>query len=167
MNPIRHIILMGVCGSGKTIIGKELSHRIGWPFVEGDLFHNKSNIAKMRNGEALTTPDRIPWLERLNAELIEYEQAEVSVILSCSALKYDYRHILATNLVTLPRFVYLKVSEEEATIRLQKRNDHFMPVSLIHSQFEALEEPTKEDALHIVADEDVESVIQHIIVDLI
>ena len=63
--------------------------------------------------------------------------------------------------------VYLKINEEIVTKRLQVRRDHFMPTSLIHSQFEALEEPNKEEALHVNAEENIESVIQHIIIDLI
>ena len=124
---------MGVAGCGKTTVGRALADALGLTFHDADDFHPEANVAKMRSGTPLTDADRWPWLETLSGLLRE------PVVLACSALKESYRTRLS--LGGSPVFVYLRITPETATARLQARADHFMPSSLIKSQFETLEEP--------------------------
>jgi carbohydrate kinase (thermoresistant glucokinase family) len=150
------IILMGVTGSGKTTIGRLLGHRMHLPFIDADDYHPESNIIKMRSGEPLDDKDRQGWLLRL-VRIIKQHQSS-GLILGCSALKSDYRHLLDPNHAYL--WVYLKVDKETVEKRLENRKGHFMPASLIDSQFETLEEP--KDAVTIDASHSIEKVIDHI-----
>lgn len=133
------LILMGVAGSGKTTIGELLSKRLGWPFLDGDDFHPLSNIAKMSRGIPLTDEDRLPWLERIAAEIRKRETNHESVIIASSALKAWYREILGAH-DPLVKFIYLKGSYDLIYQRLASRKGHFMKRELLKSQFDALEE---------------------------
>ncbi len=141
------IIIMGVSGCGKTTIGKVLAKELLIPFYDGDDFHPKENIKKMTSGIPLTDSDRFPWLEILANKIIEWSNND-GAVLACSSLKKNYRQILQTN-SDLVQFVHLKANKELIINRLKKRTDHYMPVTLIDSQFEALEEPS--DAITIDA----------------
>ena len=101
------LILMGPMGCGKTAIGKMLAKKLGWPFYDGDDFHLKENVEKMRAGIALTDEDRKLWLEKLRANIQRWLKHRQSTILACSALKQAYRDILGVNQRTV-RTVYLK-----------------------------------------------------------
>lgn len=138
------IVLMGVSGCGKTTVGRVLSERLAWPFLDADHFHPASNVEKMRSGIPLTDEDRWPWLDRLNAMLREEQSAGHDVILGCSALKARYRDRLSAGLPGVS-WVHLKGSFELIETRLRTRRGHYMPPSLLASQFAALEEPA--DAL--------------------
>ncbi len=102
-------IIMGVSGSGKSTVGKLLSDRTGWQFYDADDFHPQSNIDKMSRGIPLTDSDRLPWLNRLQALITETLGARNNGILACSALKSDYRDILAENYSDEVVFIYLRV----------------------------------------------------------
>jgi gluconokinase len=141
------VVLMGVSGSGKTTVGKELAERLGWPFLDADDFHPKANVEKMRRGEPLNDDDRRPWLEALRQRLDESADRGENVVLGCSALKHEYRDYLREDVSAPVRYVYLEGSEELIRERLAKRKGHFMPPGLLHSQFEALEPP--QDAVRI------------------
>jgi len=130
------IIVMGVTGSGKTTIGRLLAERFAFRHYEGDHFHPPGNIQKMSRSIPLTDQDRLPWLRRLQRVLQEDKQA--SAVVSCSALKESYRRILAGDDTW---FVYLRASPELVRARLRNRTGHFMPPSLVDSQFADLEEP--------------------------
>jgi carbohydrate kinase (thermoresistant glucokinase family) len=132
-------VLMGVCGSGKTTIGRLLSQQTGWPFYDGDDFHPRANVEKMARGEALDDADRRPWLDLL-AGMIGQWLAEGSAILACSALKEAYRQTLVAGRSQV-RIVYLKGPKELIRRRLAGRAHRYMPPSLLDSQFAALEEP--------------------------
>jgi gluconokinase len=134
------ILVMGVAGAGKTTVGTLLAEHLGWRFLDADDFHSQASIANMRRGLALTDVERIPWLNRLNDVLLELDQRNETSILACSALTERYRLILLDGLRDY-RVVYLKTSPSVAIQRLEKRTDHFMPPTLIMSQFELLEEP--------------------------
>jgi gluconokinase len=133
------VLVMGVCGCGKTTVGRALAEDIGWEFLDADDLHPPSNVAKMASGVALTDEDRWPWYERIADELRRATAAGRHVVLACSALKQTYRDWLSHG-VDL-RVVYLKGDAATITPRLASRRGHFMPASLLASQFETLEEP--------------------------
>jgi gluconokinase len=133
------VIVCGVSGAGKTTIGQLLAGQLGWKFYEGDDFHPQTNVAKMRDGVALTDEDRKPWLEKLRQLITKCVNEGENAVLACSALKQRYREfLLVTNEV---RFVYLRGDFEQLKRRMQKRRGHFMNPDLLQSQFDALEEP--------------------------
>lgn len=131
---------MGVSGCGKTSVGLALAARLGCRFVDADNYHPPSNVAKMRSGIPLDDQDREPWLARLNALLRHSAARGESVVLACSALRERYRAQLSARLPTL-EIVHLRGDFQTIAARLATRNDHYMPVSLLRSQFDALEAP--------------------------
>lgn len=141
------IVVMGVSGTGKTTLGRLLAEDLGWPFYEGDEFHPRANVEKMRSGVALTDADREPWLARLAALIQGLSERQESAILACSALKKAYRERLrqAGNNV---RFVYLQGEEGTLAERLRDREGHYMKAGLLRSQFQALEEPERAVAVN-------------------
>lgn len=146
------IVVAGVSGCGKTTIGHALAENIGWPFIEADDFHSQASQAKMAAGQALDDEDRAPWLDALNAELLKRAPA----LLACSALKQGYRDRLSAGLST--RFIWIRLSRELAMQRVAGRDDHFMPASLVDSQFETAEIP--DEAIFVSATEPVEASVQ-------
>jgi len=144
------VVVMGVSGSGKSTVGERLAAVLGCPFFEGDDFHPAANVAKMKQGIALTTADREPWLRIIAAEIDALLLAKRSAVFSCSALQRSYRDIIIGDRSRVG-LVYLKGSYDLILHRLQGRHGHFMPTSLLKSQFDTLEEPTP-DEHPIVAD---------------
>lgn len=138
------LIVMGVSGSGKSTIGIGLADSLGWDFRDGDAFHPPSNVAKMKSGAPLTDDDRWPWLDAIAAHVAELERGGGHVVIACSALKRAYRDRLRTSGAHL-RFVYLAGSFDLIDGRMKARRDHFMPASLLESQFATLEEPTDDE----------------------
>ena len=147
---------MGVSGCGKTTVGQALANRLGWPFFDADDFHPPENVAKMATGVALTDEDRAPWLDRLAAEMRALARKGSHAVLACSALKESYRQRIARGLQDPGpdgergvefRIVYLKGDAKTIEARLALRSGHYMPSSLLASQFAALEEP--DDAMVI------------------
>ncbi len=132
-------VLMGVCGSGKTTVGRLLAQQQGWPFFDADDFHPAANVAKMSAGTPLTDEDRWPWLDRLAAEMGAIDRSGGSAVLACSALKEAYRARLRT--AGDVRIVYLKGDRATIEPRLSARVGHYMPPTLLASQLAALEEP--------------------------
>ena len=142
------VILMGVSGAGKTTVGKLLAKDLGWKFYDSDYFHPQTNIDKMQRGVALTDEDRSLWLARLRTLISERLQTNQPAVIACSALKYAYRRQLTVDADAV-RFMYLRGTYEQVCQRLKKREDHFMPVELLKSQFAILEEPKDGLALDI------------------
>lgn len=132
-------LLMGVCGCGKTTVGQALAEELGWTFVDADDLHPPENVAKMASGVALTDEDRWPWYDRIVAELRRLDEAGRHVVLACSALKQAYRDRIARGGDV--RIVFLKGDAATIEPRLASRRGHFMPASLLASQFATLEEP--------------------------
>lgn len=135
---------MGVSGCGKTTVAALLAARFGWEFEEGDDLHPASNVAKMHAGHPLADADRWPWLEKV-AEWIETQlDSGRNGVITCSALKRSYREVLNRR-GTGVEFVYLAGSVELVSARLAARHGHFMPASLLASQFADLEEPADDE----------------------
>lgn len=134
------IVVMGVSGSGKTTIGRLLSEALDRPFFDADDYHPTENIEKMNSGTPLTDEDRKPWLDRLNQLCLQHETE--GMVLACSALKETYRkHIEGVS--TDISWIYLKGSFDLIMKRIKQREYHYMPHTLLQSQFDILEEPTK------------------------
>ncbi len=140
LNKNKSIVIMGVSGSGKTTIGKLLAKKIQIPFFDGDDFHSKGNIEKMASGKPLNDEDRMEWLFQLNA-LIQENENKNGCIIACSSLKESYRKILSQEVSNSIKFVFLQGSYSEILSRLESRENHFIPTSLLKSQFETLENP--------------------------
>ncbi len=144
-NDISVIVVMGVSGSGKSTIAAMLAHRLHWIYEDGDWFHPESNIEKMHHGEPLNDADRLPWLRSIAAWIDDTRKAGNNGIIACSALKRAYRDILVGARRDV-RIVFLKGDRDLIARRILARADHhFMPASLLDSQFAALEEPTKDE----------------------
>jgi gluconokinase len=136
------LVLMGVSGCGKSTVAALLAGRLGWDFEEGDELHPAANVEKMAAGQALDDEDRKPWLARLAAWIREHTEAGQPGILTCSALKKSYRDVLRGDGVV---FVYLAGTHDQIAQRLAARHGHFMPPSLLDSQFATLEPPAADE----------------------
>lgn len=134
------IVIMGVTACGKSTVGKLLAQQLSLPFIEADDFHSPENISKMRKGTPLTDEDRYPWLKALSNELKRHEQK--GAVLACSALKEIYREILQQGLREKITWIYLEGSETILRERIRRREGHFMPEELLHSQLITLEIPS-------------------------
>jgi gluconokinase len=142
--PVRWVV-MGVCGCGKSEIGRRLGARLHAEFVEGDAFHSAANIAKMAAGVALDDADRADWLARLQTEIAAARERGASLVLSCSALKRRYRDLLRKADPAL-RFAHLHGERGVIEQRMQARAAHYMPTSLLDSQLRDLEPLAPDEA---------------------
>ncbi len=148
MSAPRTLILMGVCGCGKTLVGSMLAKRLGGIFEDADDFHTAENKDRMRASIPLTDNERWPWLRTLRDRIVEMRAKTPHYLLACSALKQVYRDILrGGDLPADLTFVFLKGSRELIGSRMAGRKGHYMPTSLIDSQFSILEEP--QDAITV------------------
>lgn len=138
------VVVMGVSGSGKTTVAALLAAALGCRFQEGDNLHPPANVEKMHRGTPLTDADRMPWLRRIAEEIDGWRAHGCSGVLTCSALKRSYRDIVIGDRpeVTL---VYLKGSHDLIRRRMAARRGHFMPATLLDSQFGTLQEPTADE----------------------
>lgn len=137
----RLIIVMGVSSSGKSSVGEALARRLAVPFLDGDQYHPEANVEKMRAGIALTDDDRWPWLERFARAMAEAADRKGAAVGACSALKRSYRDFLIDKAGEPILYVYLDGSRELIAERIAARAHHFMPASLLDSQFATLEIP--------------------------
>lgn len=154
---------MGVSGSGKTTIAQRLSRKLGWQYQEGDALHPPSNVEKMSSGTPLTDADRLPWLHKIAARIEEWRAAGVSGVVTCSALKRSYRDIIAGNRPDVV-VVYPKGSQALIAGRMAERKGHFMPASLLDSQFRILEEPSPdENAITVDIDRAPDAIVDEIV----
>ncbi len=154
------VVVMGVSGCGKSTIGRALAERLGATFRDADDFHPPANIDKMRSGTPLTDADRRPWLDGLNTMVKE----SGPMVLACSALKQVYRQQLANGVDGL-HWVYLRTDFDTIDARMRRR-EHFMPATLLRSQFDALEEPGEDEALILDASTPVEALVEQAVVGL-
>jgi gluconokinase len=162
------IVVMGVSGSGKTVIGEALAKRLGWAFEDADGWHPASNIEKMHRGVALTDEDRKPWIQSLSNAIRDWIAEKRDVVLACSALREWYRGALRASAPDQEsvRFVYLKGTYEEIDRRLRVRSGHFMPESLLKSQFAILEEPDSLEAFVVDIRHPVATIVNSIVTGL-
>ncbi|HEY1424617.1 MAG TPA: gluconokinase [Candidatus Acidoferrum sp.] len=133
------ILIMGTTGAGKTTVGKILSARLGWTFLDADDFHPAANIEKMKHGIPLTDADRIPWLENIHAKLVQLSAAVTNAVLACSALKQSYRDRLAAGVDM--RVVFLRGTYDQMRRHIEARHGHFAGEAILAGQFADLEEP--------------------------
>ncbi|KAK0407670.1 hypothetical protein QR680_003523 [Steinernema hermaphroditum] len=141
------IVVMGVSGCGKTTVGSELARRLGFHFCDADDFHSEENKQKMANGVPLTDDDRLPWLQTLSQLPFRHEK----LVLACSALKQQYRRILAEHSPS-HLFVFLDVPGEELKRRLCTRQGHYFKVNMLDSQLATLERPHGNDLKYVIVD---------------
>ena len=137
-------VVMGVSGSGKSVIGSRLARALGLEFVEGDSYHSSENVARMSAGIPLTDADRQAWLAAIAARLDAARRAGVGLVVSCSALKRSYRDVLRAGRADI-QFVCLQGDRALIDQRLADRRGHFMPSSLLDSQFAILEPPSADE----------------------
>lgn len=141
---VTHLVVMGVAGCGKTTVAARLAERLGRELAEGDEFHSEANREKMRAGTPLDDDDRAPWLASIRDWMTEQARAGRSTVLTCSALRRRYRDVLrgAEGRV---RFVHLAPPVDVNADRIGRREGHYMPASLLHSQLQTLEELAPEE----------------------
>lgn len=137
-------VVMGVSGSGKSMVGAALAEALGLPFLEGDALHPPANVEKMSKGIPLTDADRFPWLDRIGSRVSASLAAGKGIVVSCSALRKIYRDRLRNAATGRLVFVFLRGTEDVLAPRMAARKGHFMPSSLLKSQLATLEDPSTE-----------------------
>ncbi len=143
------VVAMGVCGSGKTSVGKVIASRMNWPFIEGDDLHPPANKAKMASGVPLTDEDRWPWLDCIADRMRAIDKAGGSAVVACSALRQAYRDRLRRSGVDL-RFLHLTGDVSLIRQRMEGRSGHFMPAGLLDSQLATVEPARPDEDLYEV-----------------
>ncbi|MDT7949967.1 MAG: gluconokinase [Acetobacteraceae bacterium] len=144
MQPPSVLVVMGVSGSGKTTVAALLAGRLGWELGDADDWHSPASVRKMHGGTPLSDEDRWPWLRSIAAWIDATRVTGQHAVLACSALKRAYRDILIGDRADV-RLVYLRGEEQLIERRQGARLNHYMPASLVHSQFEALEVPGQDE----------------------
>ena len=142
----RVLVIMGVSGSGKTTVGAMLAGRLGWEFVDADDFHPAANVAKMHAGHPLTDDDRWPWLDAVARWIDAVRNTDGHGIVACSALRRAYRDRLAGGRPDVA-LVFLEGDEKLIAARQGARHGHYMPPSLVASQFATLEPPGEDERM--------------------
>ena len=161
------VVVMGVSGAGKTVVGRRLAAALGADFTDGDDLHSDAARAKMSSGQPLSDEDRWPWLDRIAAALRDGRGRGVATIAACSALRRLYRERLRAGVGSGLRFVYLSANRELMRARVAGRRDHYMPASLVDSQFATLEPPDGErDVVAMPADADLDAAIPRLAAEL-
>lgn len=153
---------MGVSGCGKSSVGEALSARLGIPYFDGDDLHTPQAVEKMRQGIPLTDDDRWPWLDRVAGVLRD----KAPVIVGCSALKRVYRDRIRAGAGGPVTFVHLSGSRDLIASRMGERTGHYMPTSLLDSQFAALEAPGPDEAVTVDIAPDLPEIIEEILARL-
>jgi len=155
---------MGVSGSGKTVVGRLLAQKINAEFIDGDNLHSQRNVDKMAAGIPLTDEDRLDWLNLIAKVGHDHAEHGTTCIIACSALKKSYRDLLRHNNGSM-QFIYLKGSFDLIHDRISKRSHQYMPVSLLQSQFDTLEEPQADenDVFVVSIDQEISEIVDEII----
>lgn len=135
-------IVMGVCGSGKSTIAKQLAHALGGCYLDADNYHPSDNIDKMSQGRPLTDHDRWPWLQHFAKAMVGQSGVTIG---ACSALTKAYREFLSNAAGEPILFIHLAGSKALISRRLESRENHFMPLSQLDNQLKILEAPGLEE----------------------
>ncbi len=153
-------ILMGVSGSGKSVVASQVSQKLQTAFLDGDFLHPRTNILKMAEGHALNDEDRAPWLQAINDAAFAMQRTQKISIIVCSSLKKSYRDILRKGNKNL-KFIYLHGDFETIEQRLKARKGHFFKTNMLVTQFETLEEPngSESDVLTVDISKPLDDVI--------
>ncbi|QIQ20540.1 gluconokinase, GntK/IdnK-type [Zophobihabitans entericus] len=157
-------VLMGVSGSGKSAVAKQVSTVLDAAYLDGDFLHPKANIIKMKSGQPLNDDDRIPWLELINNAAFAMSNVSPISLIICSSLKRQYRDIIRHGNQNI-FFIYLKGRFEVIAERLAQRQGHFQKTGMLKSQFDTLEEPSREESDVVVVD--IEQPLDKVIQDVI
>lgn len=160
MSNIQAVLVMGVSGSGKSTIAEGVAKTLGWQYFDADDYHRQANIDKMASGNPLNDSDRMPWLRNLHTLIKENLAQGKPCTLACSALKESYRDILKQDGLAI---VYLQGDFETIWERMQEREGHYMKAEMLHSQFDALEEPSEDTALIVSLKQTPEAMITEIV----
>jgi gluconokinase len=162
------LVVMGVSGSGKTTVGVRLARASGLDFIDGDDLHTPEARAKMAAGHALTDDDRWPWLDRIGATLADAAAHPAGLIIACSALRRVYRDRIRNKVGPPLRFLFLEGDKALMRARVGGRKGHYMPASLVDSQFATLETPTSDetDVVRVAADADLNATLPSLILRL-
>lgn len=145
---IQNFVIMGVSGCGKSSIGAGFAQAIGADFADGDDLHPQSNVEKMTAGHPLNDDDRAPWLTKVG---MLFAQSDQPLVIGCSALKRQYRDIIRESAAGPVAFLHLSGSRKVIAKRMSARSDHFMPLTLLDSQFADLE-PPEADEISVTVD---------------
>lgn len=156
------IVVMGVSGSGKSLIGKKLAEKLNLPFEDADDYHSEENIEKMKAKTALTDKDRSPWLEALS-KLLSGMEILNGCILACSALKGSYRDQLSTRTKEDITFIFLQGSFDLIFSRIDSRKGHYMKKDMLRSQFDTLEEPGEDEAILVSVDQTPDEIVEELV----
>jgi gluconokinase len=156
------VVIMGVAGCGKSSVGEALAQRLQIPYRDGDDLHTPEAVEKMRQGIPLTDDDRWPWLDRVARILA----TEAPILIGCSALKRAYRDRIRAGVGGPVTFVHLSGSRDLIAARMAARTGHYMPTSLLDSQFAALEPPGPDEAITVDIDRPLDAITDAILTQL-
>ncbi len=156
------LVIMGVAGCGKSTVGAALSEQLDIPYRDGDDLHSTEAVEKMRAGIALTDDDRWPWLDRIADTL----RSEAPLIIGCSALRRVYRDRIRAGAGGEVTFVHLAGDRDLIASRMAARSGHYMPLSLLDSQFATLERPGPDEAIEVTIDQPMASIVGEVLSNL-
>ncbi|MFN3634423.1 MAG: gluconokinase [Rhizobium rhizophilum] len=153
------LVIMGVAGCGKSTVGAAMSEQLRIPYQDGDDLHSADAVQKMRAGIPLDDDDRWPWLDRIAETLSN----EAPLIIGCSALRRAYRNRIRTGVGGEVTFVHLAGDRDLIASRMALRSGHYMPLSLLDSQFATLERPGPDEALEVTIDQSMEAIVGQVL----
>jgi gluconokinase len=153
------LVIMGVAGCGKSTVGAALGEKLGIPYRDGDDLHSTEAVEKMRAGMPLTDDDRWPWLDRI-ADML---RKEAPLIIGCSALRRVYRDRIRTGAEGDVTFVHLAGDRDLIASRMATRAGHYMPLSLLDSQFATLERPGPDEAIEVTIDQPTANIVGEVL----
>jgi len=153
------LVIMGVAGCGKSTVGAALSEQLDIPYRDGDDLHSPEAVEKMRAGIPLADDDRWPWLDRIANTL----ESDAPLIIGCSALRRSYRDRIRAGSGGLVTFVHLAGDRDLIASRMASRAGHYMPLSLLDSQFATLERPGPDEAIEVTIDQPMNAIVGQVL----